>query len=83
MYLSLVPAMHPAVAAAIAPAAPDVTMPDSAPVSSDNFRPAPRCSSIIFTKYCAASTWATDFGELERTAEIGPRTSAIDHRFHA
>ncbi len=37
---SLSPAMHAAVAAAMAPAEPEVTMPDSAPVNSASRRPA-------------------------------------------
>jgi len=50
MYLSSVPAMHPAVATAMAPAAPEVIIPDSAPVSSANRRPMACCKSITFTK---------------------------------
>ena len=49
------PAMHAAVEAAIAPAAPEVIIPDSAPVSSASLRPTARCSSIMLTKYRAAS----------------------------
>ena len=53
-----VPAMQPAVAAAIAPAAPEVTMPDSAPDSCASFRPAAFCSSKMSTKCWAASAIA-------------------------
>ena len=56
--LSSVPAMQAAVAAAMAPAEPEVTMPDSAPVSSDRRRPTARWSSSMFTKYSLASCWA-------------------------
>ena len=52
------PAMQPAVAAAIAPAAPEVTMPDSAPDSSASFRPAACWSSKMSTKCWAASSMA-------------------------
>jgi hypothetical protein len=53
-----VPAMHPAVAAAMAPAAPELTMPDSAPDNSASFRPAAFCSSKMSTKWWAASSMA-------------------------
>src|ERR1700677_4804516 len=56
IYLSLLPAIHAAVAADIAPAEPEVTMPDSAPVNSDKRRPTPRCKSNILTKYSDASS---------------------------
>ena len=56
--LSSVPAMQAAVAAAMAPAEPEVTMPDSAPVSSDRRRPTARWRSSMFTKYSPASSWA-------------------------
>ena len=62
--LSSVPAMQAAVAAAIAPAAPEVTIPDSAPVNSAKPSAHPRCNSSMLTKCCAASTWAW------RTSEI-------------
>ena len=39
IFCGSVPAMHAAVAAAIAPAAPEVIIPDSAPVNSANLRP--------------------------------------------
>jgi len=47
-----------AVADAIAPAAPEVTMPDSAPESSASRFPAARCSSKISTKCFEASCFA-------------------------
>ena len=51
-----VPGLTPRIAsAAMAPAAPEVIIPDSAPVSSASLRPTPRCSSTMLTKYCAAS----------------------------
>src|SRR5437868_8502750 len=46
------------VAAAIAPAAPEVMNPDSAPVNSDKRLPTARCNSSMLTKCCAASTCA-------------------------
>ena len=57
-FFGSVPAMQPAVAAAMAPAAPEVTMPDSAPDSCANFLPAACCSSKISTKCRAASSMA-------------------------
>jgi hypothetical protein len=44
------PAMQAAVAEAIAPADPDVTMPDSAPDIFERYRPTPACSSNMSTK---------------------------------
>ena len=55
----LVPAMQAAAAEAIAPAEPEVTIPDSAPESSARRLPAPRCSSKMSTKCFAASCLAT------------------------
>src|SRR5262252_3906225 len=58
IFAGSLPAMHAAADAASAPAAPEVIIPDSAPVSSANRRPAPFCSSTMFTKWCEASVCA-------------------------
>ncbi len=58
IFCGSLPAMHAAVEAAIAPAAPLVTKPDSAPVNSASFRPAARCRSTMLTKWCEASACA-------------------------
>src|SRR4030088_2523256 len=52
------PAVQAAVEAPLPPAAPEVIIPDSAPVSSASLRPAARCSSTMLTKWCEASVWA-------------------------
>ena len=58
MFLGSDPAKHAAVAATMAPAAPDVTIPDSAPESSASRFPTPRCNSNISTKFSAGSCFA-------------------------
>ena len=52
------PPMQAAVPAAMAPAAPEVTIPDSAPESSASFRPAASCSSNMSTKCFPAASAA-------------------------
>src|SRR5437016_13939559 len=58
IYFGSLPAMHAAAADAIAPAAPEVTMPASAPVNSARRRLAACCNSNMLTKYSAASRCA-------------------------
>ena len=82
MFLSSVPAMHPAVAAAMAPAEPEVTMPDSAPVSSDKRRPTARCRSMHVDKMlCRFHLRLADFGKFERAAQVGPGAATVDTVF--
>src|SRR5213595_1226325 len=58
IYFGSLPAMHAAAADAMAPAAPEVTMPASAPVNSARRRLAACCNSNMFTKYSEASRCA-------------------------
>ena len=75
--------MQAAVAAAIAPAAPEVTMPDSAPVNSAKRRPTARCKSSMLTKYCAASSLGlANFWELQRAAQVSPGAATVDDGLH-
>ena len=78
-----VPAMHPAVATAMAPAAPEVIMPDSAPVSSARRLPAALLQiedvyEVLRGLYLSGS----HFGQFEAGAEIGPGSTPIDQWLH-
>ena len=81
--LSSVPAMQAAVAAAMAPAEPEVTIPDSAPVSSDK-RAADSTLKFehVHEIFAGFQLGLANFGKLQRAAEIGPRAAAIDDRLH-
>ena len=79
MSLSSVPAMHPAVETAMAPAAPEVIIPDSAPVSSANRRPM-RTLQIqhiheILSRFDLRFAY---FRKLQRPTQVGPGAAAID-----
>ena len=79
-----VPAMQPAVAAAIAPAAPEVTMPDSAPDSSRQLSSGGLLQfEDVDEVLRRVLHGAADLGQFERTAQVGPRPARVDEGPHA
>ena len=76
--------MQAAVAEAMAPAAPDVTMPASAPDSSASRRLARMLQLEDIDEVLGRGLLGRpDFRQLQRAAQIGPRAAAVDQRAHA
>jgi hypothetical protein len=76
--------MHAAVAAAMAPAEPEVTMPDSAPVSSARRRSNGALKfKHIYEILRTLQAELAALREIQGSAEIGPGTTAVDDRLYA
>ena len=70
-----------AVAEAIAPAEPEVTIPDSAPESFARSRPAAACNSNMSTKYMRCILRSLpNLRQFQRAAQIRPRAARVDQR---
>jgi len=80
IYFASLPAMQAAVAEAIAPAAPDVTIPAFSASNSASRRLAACCSSNMLTKYSEILLCHGQLQEIQRAAQVRPGAAAVDHR---